>query len=354
VLNNWGNVVQIEGDLDRAREIYMRCYAIRESVEGPEGRSVATVLNNLAMLQMAEEQHFQAEVSLRQNLAILEKHFADFPEREAMATCLNNLGMVVARQGRIEEGIEHIRKAIEIRTTRLGEDHIATARAWENLGGMLYQVDRLEEARDAFAETVRIYDKYYEEDDVLFEANPLTSLGLVYAELGEEAAALDYLDRALSIRRTRLEADDPELAVAIGLVGRYLWSIGDRDQARSLLEEAYAIESQNGVDEAGRTPALGQLPWVRVEGDADAEVRVDGSAEAILVAVPVADAGRTVAVNGPDGHELVRAELDLAQRGRPHAFLLVSPGEPLPPGRYEVVRGKNGDAVSGFVLRAAS
>lgn len=353
VHNNWGNVLQVEGELERAREHYMTCYAIREKHEGPEGRSVAKVLNNLAMLQMAEERYLQAEISLRQNIRILEKHFADFPEHEALGTAYTNLGLAIARQGKPADAIEPLTRALDIRVARLGEDHIATARAHENLGAMYYQLDRLEKARDAYAEALRIYDEFFE-GEVLIKAGTLTNLALAQAALGDESSTIANLDRALSIRQLELDDDSPEVAESLGLLGRYLWSIGDRDRAIEYLEEAYAIESGVSVDARGRTPALGSLPWVRVGGDdGAAEVEVASPAPAILVAVPAGE-GQTIAVRGPDGRELLRTELRRSG-GHPHAFVLVDPGEALAPGRYEVEReGDDGSVTDGFVLRATS
>ena len=95
------------------------------------------------------------------------------------------------------------------------------------------QLGRLEEARQAYAEALPIFQSL---GDSREQAGCLGNLGWLEAATGHDAAALGYFDRALGLFRTL--ADPPDMAWTLEGKAWVLRRRGDLEAARGLMEEA--------------------------------------------------------------------------------------------------------------------
>jgi CHAT domain-containing protein len=117
---------------------------IAEATFGAEHLNVATSLNNLAGLYLAQGKYAEAEPLHRRALAIREK--VPGPEHPDGATALSYLARVYQDQGKYAEAEPLYRRALRILEKALGPEHPDMGTALQNLGLLKYGLDRPDEA----------------------------------------------------------------------------------------------------------------------------------------------------------------------------------------------------------------
>lgn len=122
----------------------------------------------------------------------------------------NTLGSIAQGQGRGEEAVERLRRAVAFRARFRGEEHFETAKMRSNLANALASQGRLSEAIELQREAVRVAEVE------LGAQHPVTahffqSLGAVLAIQGGEALgeARQWTQRALEVRRILLGEKNP-------------------------------------------------------------------------------------------------------------------------------------------------
>lgn len=88
---------------------------------GPDHPNVAFVLNDLALLRIAQGRYSEAEPLYLRALAIREKALG--PEHPNVATSLNNLAELYGKQGRYDKQQRALIKALNLSETSLGSYH---------------------------------------------------------------------------------------------------------------------------------------------------------------------------------------------------------------------------------------
>ena len=102
-----------QGKYDHAVVAATKAREIAERDLGPEHPSVATSLNNLALLYLAQGQYAAAEPLYKRSLAILEKALG--PEHPNVAALLESISDLYARMGKAEEAKQFADRAAKIR-----------------------------------------------------------------------------------------------------------------------------------------------------------------------------------------------------------------------------------------------
>jgi len=128
----------------------------------------------------------------------------------------NCLGAALIAQGRFEEGIAQLSKALGIKP-----DY---AEAYINLGDAMARQGRLDEARAHFSTALKIDPDYVE---------AMTNLGLTLCKQGKPREALDHFAAALSIK--------PDYAEAHNNMGGALSDLGRLDEAIEHYSKALQI-----------------------------------------------------------------------------------------------------------------
>lgn len=124
-----------------------------------------------------------------------------------------HLGRACFSLGKVDEGIQHLRQAVALDP--------ASATAHNNLGVALLKLGRREEAAVEFAEAVRLRPDY---------ALARTDLGGVLVSLGRADEALPHLREAVRLRPDNADAHD-NLGCALAALGRYSEAIARYEQA---------------------------------------------------------------------------------------------------------------------------
>ena len=141
-------------------------------------------------------------------------------------------------QGRLDEALRHMQMAAEATSA-----HDPESMAWHHaqIGAILFQMGRVDDARSAFAKA-----------DFVFPGHPYARAGLARV-----AAARGNYERALALYRALMtESPTPELAAT---VGDLLARLGDTRQASALYDQAEALERDGWKMEEPQPAALARM-----------------------------------------------------------------------------------------------
>ncbi|MDD4523531.1 MAG: tetratricopeptide repeat protein [Methanosarcina sp.] len=120
-LNNLALLYHQIGDYEKALPFYQRALDISENVLGPQHPSVATTLNNLAGLYESMGDYEKALPFCQRALDISENVLG--PQHPDVATTLNNLAVLYKSMGDYEKALPLYQRALEILKNKLGSAH---------------------------------------------------------------------------------------------------------------------------------------------------------------------------------------------------------------------------------------
>ncbi|MEW6167010.1 MAG: serine/threonine-protein kinase [Pseudomonadota bacterium] len=274
-----GTNLHLAGRLDEAAAALEQARAIHEaSLDRTDPRRL-TVMTYLADLALDRGEAGKAVAIHREVLdTVLDLHGELYPDA---ATGMTNLGWALGADGRLAEARQMLERAITVRTRILDRNDPNLATSWHHLGVTLRSLGEYAQAEQAFAQVLRIdraalhaqhpwiafaldnlasvlieQDRTAEALRLLDEATPL--LAAIYGEdslraathqqiraaalarAGDIDGAAALLDRVLSLRRARPEAQPAALAAALVARARLLAQAGAADAAEAMLREALA------------------------------------------------------------------------------------------------------------------
>ncbi len=156
-LNNLAVLYYVQGRYSEAEPLYKRSLTIREKTFEPDHPNIATSLNNLAALYRAQSKYTEAEPLYKRSLIIHEKTFE--PDHPNIATSLNNLALLYYNQGKYIEAEPLLQRALSISERALGPDHPDVAQSLNNLAGLYRIQSRYIEAEPLFKNSLTILEK---------------------------------------------------------------------------------------------------------------------------------------------------------------------------------------------------
>merc|ERR1711988_1839488 len=122
-----------------------------------------------------------------------------------VAACYNNLGEVAKNQGEYEEAKAYYHKALKIRVSKLGEDHVDVATSYNNLGNVAYHQGEHEEAKAYYQKALKIYVSKLGENHpntVLSKANIESLFGSEAVDQNDTTTAVGHFTRAVELYDT--------------------------------------------------------------------------------------------------------------------------------------------------------
>ena len=129
------------------------------------------------------------------------------------------------------------RRALAMCEDVLGPEHSATRQILNNLGLVLQDMDKPEEATTLLERALAISEKTFGRDHLL-TALSLNNLANLRSRTGDPSHARSLHERALAIREKALGADHPDTAVSLNNLAGALEEQGDFAKARALYERA--------------------------------------------------------------------------------------------------------------------
>src|SRR5215471_11898790 len=252
-------VLQAEGKLQDAIGACREAIDLMTLNDGPESADVANLLNDLAELQIEQEdfpaalasaerarrieqasaglwvgetlttiriktqsllgsigrtlgEYDRAERHLREALAIACTEFGD--GCEAAAGACNELGMLYKYFGRFEESIQLYKHALEILAEAHGEDSPQVGIIYHNLGGILFAKGDSASAESFARRSWEISRKHWGEEDIRTVADAVAHAAILDG-LKRYAESETIYRRALRIYQTTLGTQHSEVAAVL-------------------------------------------------------------------------------------------------------------------------------------------
>jgi serine/threonine-protein kinase len=156
------------------------------------------------------------------------------------AQMLDALGRVNDQLGRFDDAEQMLRRALELRRARFGNDHADVALTLKNLASVLSQKDRSEEALSTYREALAIQQR------VLGPSHPDVALSMIgVASLTHDKAVAESLYQAArDIQRVALGPDNLALATTDISLADIRRQRGAPEEAEALLRESLAIRTR--------------------------------------------------------------------------------------------------------------
>jgi CHAT domain-containing protein/tetratricopeptide (TPR) repeat protein len=272
-----------EGAFERAVEVEREIVALRERWQGekhwqsveardelrryrvlarlPEkarqdvARSFRAMYEGQALARQHEyvkaERCYQQVLELRRQ-ALGEEHLET-------ARAYNNLAGTLRDQGKYAAAQPLLDRALAICRKVLGEEHRETARTYGNLATILDDQGKYAEAQPLHEKALAIDRKVFGEDH-LATVISCNNLALNLTEQGKYAEAQPLLERSLAWRRKSLGEQHPDTAVAYGNLAGNLADQGKYTEAQPLHEKALAIyRKARGEDHLDTATAYNNL-----------------------------------------------------------------------------------------------
>ena len=239
VLNNLAVLYQAQGRYGEAEPLFVRALEIRENGLPENGLDVAVALNNLAVLYTDQSRYTEAEPLYERALALRERALPeDDPD---VATTLNGLAELYQAWGRPVKAEPLYQRSLEILDRILPGNHPALATALNNLAVLYADQSRYGAAEPLYERALGILERVLPEDDPSL-ATVLNNLAGSYLARGRPARAEPLYERSLGILQRILPEDAPDLAVTLNNLAVAYADRGRYAEAMPLFERALRIE----------------------------------------------------------------------------------------------------------------
>jgi len=202
----------------------------------------ALALGRLAILRTNEHRDNEAEVAGRRALELETRLRA--PDSLALADARNNLGVVLSNQGRFDEARALQKQSLATRRAH-GADGEAVASSLHNLGFLEHRAGRGEAALPYYREALALKTRLLGEAHVS-TVRTLANLGTALMELQRLDEALPVLGRALALTEQVHGADSSQTAELLNEHGLALLDNGQPRDAVGQLRRAVALRAMEG------------------------------------------------------------------------------------------------------------
>jgi CHAT domain-containing protein/Tfp pilus assembly protein PilF len=165
------------------------------------------------------------------------------PHDPAVAASLGNLGLVLRRQGKLDEARQLYERARDIYERAFGGRHPEVARTLAALSGIASNGGDFARARELGERALQIAASA-EPRDPIVEAVAANNLALALFQLNDHAGAQQRLEQALHAYEAALGADHPEVAKTLNNLANVVGDSGDLSEARRLYERSIAIQER--------------------------------------------------------------------------------------------------------------
>ena len=154
----------------------------------------------------------------------------------------NYIGLNHYMIGEYEKAFAYFQKALEIRKEKYGLIHSETAEVLHNIGRVFHSQYKYEESLKYYFDALDIRVKVSE--SMIEIAQSYRSIGLLYTDMGYYDMALDYNEKALSIRKIELGEENEYTAQSECNIGYVYYNLGDFKKALEYYFKALTIQKK--------------------------------------------------------------------------------------------------------------
>lgn len=213
VMNNLSTLLKIRRDYPAAQELLEKALSIRRKALGEVHPMVALNLNDLGLLLSERADLDGAATYYKQ---ALQAYPVDHPWRSATVF---NIGRLAESRGDFVVAERHYREALALQRKEYGEDHDRVGMDWNRLGIVLHRQGRLDEAEASIRRALAIYRKRLPQGHQRFAA-VLLPLGSLLVDRGRTTEAKPLLREGWQVRQKAFGDGDPRTIEAAAELAR--------------------------------------------------------------------------------------------------------------------------------------
>lgn len=240
-LDDLAYVLQALGQYDKAKPLYQRSLEIRVKRLRKTHPKVAVSLNHLGEIASLEGEYDAALSLFEQSIELLERNHRRHPD---LVLAFNNLGGVLTRLNRLEEAEKAYRRALSIERRVQSTEPRQLGILHGNLAGVYRSLGRYQDAAAHFDKALSYQARAFTNDhpEVGITYNNYADLD---ALLGRYAEAIELGRKALEIFERHLGVEHPNVAVVLGNLAGFYLRQGQHSEAVRLLQRALLIQERS-------------------------------------------------------------------------------------------------------------
>ena len=227
------------GRLDSAETLARRSLAIRQAAPGSDPAGLGRSLATLGAVEMDKGKLEEALKQLERALAIVEAR--EGPGSLAAARVRSDFAQALFWKGDVARATELEKTVYRDYRNALGEDHVQTAIHRRNLGVLLDELDRLDEAETAFRGSQAVLEKKLGPEHVNL-GNSYVNLAVLLERRGKVRRRPKASTReSLEVRRKALGHDHRVVGQSLQLTALFYLNQGRYEEAERSYREALAL-----------------------------------------------------------------------------------------------------------------
>ena len=260
------DVIEFEADLELARghlekglQYLEEALTLQRRLKGPD-HPRSTLLEANYYFALYRQEPAKAEAKLREAAARQRRVYGGAHPNLALA--LNNLGTIVAEEGRLDEAESLYNEALAMAQKVFGDSHPRLAATLNNLGQLAVSHQNWAGAVDFYRRAVAMQQEELGENNPIY-AQMTVNLAQALVRLGQSGEAEVLLERARAITESTVGARHPQMLYIVHSLGDVALAGGQLEEARDLYAQADAIAAQSSTIDAGsRCAAMANLAGV--------------------------------------------------------------------------------------------
>jgi tetratricopeptide (TPR) repeat protein len=233
------------GDFGEAERLHLQGVAIAERDLGPNDPSVATHLNNLALVYLDQYMYSKAEPLLVRALEINEKALgSNDPE---LSLNYNNLGMLYVRWGWYKEAQPLLERALKLETGSSEPEDFFYATILNNLAELFLGLGDLDKAEKLCKEGLEIRVRINNPEKT---GRSYITMATILLKQGEYARSEELFELALANREAVYGSNHLELIQTLTRYTELLKTTGRNDKAIEMEDRIEAIKAKYSMRDA--------------------------------------------------------------------------------------------------------
>lgn len=259
LLNQIGIHLSARGQHGEAEKMLRLALEAYQDLFGPDNLPVASSQVNLAASVELLGRLDEAQDLLEQSLRILRHEEPSNPAvRDLLGIASSNLGTVLMRRSMTQEATEQLTKALAIHETLHGSTHPTVAIDRNNIGGILRQEGRWEEALPLYEHAVRDLRRYGSKGGHLAVsyATALANLSTAQYNTGDLQKAKDNLLKAKALDESLFPEGHENTVRDLQWLGYLSWFTGSLAVGLTYLTQALEMSRRVQGDEHWQTKEL--------------------------------------------------------------------------------------------------
>lgn len=241
ILYNMGRIEHDECNYGDAFTLYRKSMALLQSFSSlqADGKLILAVLFAMGHIRCLHGDYLRA---LKYYMAALSTSNIIFgSESLETAASLNCIGVVQYSMQLRDPSIalEALETSLKIRQEKLGNSHLEVATTWNNIGRIVFQQERYDDALEAYDHTLRI--RAEEDAESIDTAATYFNIAQVHHHRGEHEKALPLYKEFLRLLKLKVGEYHRDTCIVTTCIGDVLHGMKDYDRALKCLNHALRI-----------------------------------------------------------------------------------------------------------------